>query len=168
MSKKTLIKSLAGGVLCGVLIYAFIQIFLFFIEDELDYDEMIDGIIENRSSVLEDKYSIKEEQVHPIDFDDPEVAVVTFKYEIRIQNSYDDEQLEVLPTIEDVLDYLSEYSRFHEDLYVYDMETRELVLDSKTYGQIMQELMSKEDLLIDASNNPDKYTDEQIFQLLVD
>ena len=114
------------------------------------------------------KYSIKEEQVHPIDFDNPEVAMVTFKYEIRIQNSYDDEQLEVLPTIEDVLDYLSEYSRFHEDLYVYDMETRELVLDSRTYGQVMQELMSKEDLLIKAAENPDKYTDEEIFQLLVD
>ena len=160
MNKKDLIKGLGAGLAFGLLVFVFIQIFLFFVDTEFETEEVLKPEI---------KVEVVVPEVHPLDEEgEPDVTAVTFKYEIRIQNSYDDEQLEVLPTIEDVLDYLSEYSRFHEDLYVYDMKTRELVLDSKTYGQIMQELMSKEDLLIDASNNPDKYTDEQIFELLVD
>ena len=160
MNKKDLIKGLGAGLAFGLLVFVFIQIFLFFVDTEFETEEVLKPEV---------KVEVVIPEVHPLDEEgEPDVTAVTFKYEIRIQNSYDDEQLEVLPTIEDVLDYLSEYSRFHEDLYVYDMKTRELVLDSKTYGQIMQELMSKEDLLIDASNNPDKYTDEQIFELLVD
>ena len=160
MNKKDLIKGLGAGLAFGLLVFVFIQIFLFFVDTEFETEEVLKTEI---------KVEVVVPEVHPLDEEgEPDVTAVTFKYEIRIQNSYDDQQLEVLPTIEDVLDYLNEYTRFHEDLYVYDMETRELVLDSKTYGQIMQELMSKEDLLIDASNNPDKYTDEQIFELLVD
>tara|TARA_R100000231_G_C5256616_1_gene144437 strand:+ start:53 stop:535 length:483 start_codon:yes stop_codon:yes gene_type:complete len=160
MNKKDLIKGLGAGLAFGLLVFVFIQIFLFFVDTEFETEEVLKPEV---------KVEVVIPEVHPLDEEgEPDVTAVTFKYEIRIQNSYDDQQLEVLPTIEDVLDYLNEYTRFHEDLYVYDMETRELVLDSKTYGQIMQELMSKEDLLIDASNNPDKYTDEQIFELLVD
>jgi len=160
MNKKDLIKGLGAGLAFGLLVFVFIQIFLFFVDTEFETEEVLKPEV---------KVEVVIPEVHPLDEEgEPDVTAVTFKYEIRIQNSYDDQQLEVLPTIEDVLDYLNEYTRFHEDLYVYDMETRELVLDSKTYGQVMQELMSKEDLLIDASNNPDKYTDEQIFELLVD
>jgi hypothetical protein len=160
MNKKDLIKALSGGLAFGLLVFVFIQIFLFFVDTEFETDEVLKPKIKAEVAVPE---------VHPLDEEgEPDVTAITFKYEIRIQNSYDDEQLEVLPTIEDVLDYLNEYTRFHEDLYVYDLKTRELVLDSKTYGQIRQELLNHQDLLIDASNNPNKYTDEQIFELLVD
>ena len=160
MNKKDLIKALSGGLAFGLLVFVFIQIFLFFVDTEFETDEVLKP---------EMKVEVVVPEVHPLDEEgEPDVTAVTFKYEIRIQNSYDDEQLEVLPTIEDVLDYLNEYTRFHEDLYVYDLKTRELVLDSKTYGQIRQELLNHQDLLIDASNNPNKYTDEQIFELLVD
>ena len=160
MNKKDLIKGLLGGLAFGLLVFVFIQMFLFFVDTEFETEEVLKPEI---------KVEVVVPEVHPLDEEgEPDVTAVTFKYEIRIQNSYDDEQLEVLPTIEDVLDYLNEYTRFHEDLYVYDLETKELVLDSKTYGQIRQELLNHQDLLIDASNNPDKYTDEQIFELLVD
>jgi len=160
MNKKDLIKGLGAGLAFGLLVFVFIQIFLFFVDTEFETEEVLKPEI---------KVEVVVPEVHPLDEEgEPDVTAVTFKYEIRIQNSYDDEQLEVLPTIEDVLDYLNEYTRFHEDLYVYDLKTRELVLDSKTYGQIRQELLNHQDLLIDASNNPDKYTDEQIFELLVD
>lgn len=160
MNKKDLIKALSGGLAFGLLVFVFIQIFLFFVDTEFETDEVLKP---------EMKVEVVVPEVHSLDEEgEPDVTAVTFKYEIRIQNSYDDTQLEVLPTIEDVLDYLNEYTRFHEDLYVYDLETKELILDSRTYGQVMQELMSKEDLLIKAADNPDKYTDEEIFQLLVD
>tara|TARA_B100001094_G_C18092009_1_gene750915 strand:+ start:793 stop:1275 length:483 start_codon:yes stop_codon:yes gene_type:complete len=160
MNKKDLIKALSGGLAFGLLVFVFIQIFLFFVDTEFETDEVLKP---------EMKVEVMVPEVHSLDEEgEPDVTAVTFKYEIRIQNSYDDTQLEVLPTIEDVLDYLNEYTRFHEDLYVYDLETKELILDSRTYGQVMQELMSKEDLLIKAADNPDKYTDEEIFQLLVD
>ena len=70
--------------------------------------------------------------------------------------------------MDDVLVYLSEYTRFHDDLYVYDTETRDLILDVKTYRQIMQELLTKEELLIKAAENPNSFSDEEIFELLVD
>ena len=122
MNKKDLIKALSGGLAFGLLVFVFIQIFLFFVDTEFETDEVLKP---------EMKVEVVVPEVHP-------------------------------------LDYINEYTRFHEDLYVYDLKTRELVLDSKTYGQIRQELLNHQDLLIDASNNPNKYTDEQIFELLVD
>ena len=122
MNKKDLIKALSGGLAFGLLVFVFIQIFLFFVDTEFETDEVLKPKI---------KAEVVVPEVHPLDEEGgPDVTAITFKYEIRIQNSYDDEQLEVLPTIEDVLDYLNEYTRFHEDLYVYDLETKELVLDS--------------------------------------
>ena len=94
--------------------------------------------------------------------------MVTFKYEIRIQNNYDDEMLEQTNTVEEAIDYILEYSRFHDDLYVYDIETKELVADSATINDFRNELASKEQLLIDASENPDKLSDVELFELLVD
>lgn len=161
MNKKDLIKALGAGLLFGLIVFVCMQIFIYFIDEHtVEYDDIFETVVEEATPPMQP----------PIDPDNPkaDLAMVTFKYEIRIQNAYDDQQLELLPTIEDVLDYFAEYTRFHEDLYVYDMETRDLVLDSKTYNQVRQELASKEELLIKASRNPEAFTDEEIFNLLVD
>tara|TARA_R100000458_G_C8255431_1_gene231612 strand:+ start:903 stop:1388 length:486 start_codon:yes stop_codon:yes gene_type:complete len=161
MNKKDLIKALGAGLLFGLIVFVCMQIFIYFIDEHtVEYDDIFKTVVEEATPPMQP----------PIDPDNPkaDLAMVTFKYEIRIQNAYDDQQLELLPTIEDVLDYFAEYTRFHEDLYVYDMETRDLVLDSKTYNQVRQELASKEELLIKASRNPEAFTDEEIFNLLVD
>ena len=161
MNKKDLIKALGAGLLFGLMVFVCMQIFIYFIDEHtVEYDDIFETVVEEATPPLQP----------PIDPDNPkdDLAMVTFKYEIRIQNAYDDQQLELLPTIEDVLDYFAEYTRFHEDLYVYEIETRELVLDSKTYNQVRQELASKEELLIKASRNPEAFTDEEIFNLLVD
>tara|TARA_R100000995_G_C3449584_1_gene107443 strand:- start:408 stop:908 length:501 start_codon:yes stop_codon:yes gene_type:complete len=166
MNKKDLIKALGAGLLFGLIVFVCMQVFIFFIDEQtVEYDDIFNTVIED--VVVKE---VTPPMQPPIDPDNPkdDVAMVTFKYEIRIQNSYDDQQLELLPTIEDVLDYFAEYTRFHEDLYVYDIETRELVLDSRTYNQVRQELATKEDLLIEASQNPKAFTDEEIFNLLVD
>ena len=161
MNKKDLIKALGAGLLFGLMVFVCMQIFIYFIDEHtVEYDDIFETVVEEATPPMQP----------PIDPDNPkdDLAMVTFKYEIRIQNAYDDQQLELLPTIEDVLDYFAEYTRFHEDLYVYDMETRDLVLDSKNYNQVRQELASKEELLIKASRNPEAFTDEEIFNLLVD
>ena len=137
MNKKDLIKALGAGLLFGLIVFVCMQIFIYFIDEHtVEYDDIFETVVEEATPPMQP----------PIDPDNPkaDLAMVTFKYEIRIQNAYDDQQLELLPTIEDVLDYFAEYTRFHEDLYVYDMETRDLVLDSKTYNQVRQELASKE------------------------
>ena len=161
MNKKDLIKALGAGLLFGLMVFVCMQIFIYFIDEHtVEYDDIFETVVEEATPPMQP----------PIDPDNPkdDLAMVTFKYEIRIQIAYDDHQLELLPTIEDVLDYFAEYTRFHEDLYVYEIETRELVLDSKTYNQVRQELASKEELLIKASRNPEAFTDEEIFNLLVD
>ena len=156
MNKKNLIKAIGSGLAFGLLIFVFIKIFLFFVDTEFETDEVL-------------KPEIKIEITTPVEEEEePDVAMVTFKYEIRVQNQYDDQLLEHVETMDDVLVYLSEYTRFHDDLYVYDTETRDLILDVKTYRQIMQELLTKEELLIKAAENPNSFSDEEIFELLVD
>ena len=54
-----------------------------------------------------------------------------YRYEIRVQNDYDNERLEMTTTIESAIDYLKQYKRFHDDLYVYNMVTGELVTHSR-------------------------------------
>ena len=44
-----------------------------------------------------------------------------YRYEIRVQNDYDNERLEMTTTIESAIDYLKQYKRFHDDLYVYNI-----------------------------------------------
>ena len=106
----------------------------------------------------------------PITVETPDVdlAMLTFKYEIRIQNSYDNEMLERAESIEQAIDYILEYSRIHEDLFVNDVTTKELVADSYSINEMRRELASKEQNLIEASEHPEKFTDAQIFELLVD
>ena len=44
-------------------------------------------------------------------------------FEIRIQNDYDNERLEVTQTLDEALVYLKSYSMHHADLFVYDLAT---------------------------------------------
>ena len=161
MSKKDLIKALLGGFAFGLLVFVFIQIFLFFVDTEFETEEVLKPEI--KIEITTPEPILVEEKEREAD-----VAMVTFKYEIRIQNQYDDQLLEHVDNMDDVLRYLNEYTRFHDDLYVYDTKTRDLILDVKTYRQIMQELLTKEELLIKAAQNPNSFSDEEIFELLVD
>ena len=44
-------------------------------------------------------------------------------FEIRLQNDYDNERLELTQTLDEALTYLKRYSMHHEDLFVYDLST---------------------------------------------
>ena len=44
-------------------------------------------------------------------------------FEIRIQNDYDNERLEMTHTLDEALTYLKRYSMHHADLFVYDLTT---------------------------------------------
>jgi len=44
-------------------------------------------------------------------------------FEIRIQNDYDNERLELTQTLDEALVYLKSYSMHHADLFVYDLAT---------------------------------------------
>jgi len=151
MNKKDLIQALGVGVVFGLVIYCFMMIAVYFIEKQVDYESVYPSIELDFLEVIE-----------------PDLAMVTFKYEIRIQNSYDDEMLEQTETLDQAIDYILEYSKFHDDLYVYDIETRELMLDSATVNETMRSLQTKEQLLIEAAQYPKTFSDVEIFNLLVD
>ena len=151
MNKKDLIQALGVGVVFGLVIYCFMMVAVHFIEKQVDYESVYPSIEFDFLEVIE-----------------PDLAMVTFKYEIRIQNSYDDEMLEKTETLDQAIDYILEYSRFHDDLYVYDIETRELMLDSATVNETMRSLQTKEQLLIEAAQHPKTFSDVEIFNLLVD
>jgi len=51
-------------------------------------------------------------------------------FQIKIQNEIEDEILEVVATLADAKEYIKEYGEYHDDLYVYDIRTNELVLKS--------------------------------------
>ena len=171
MNKKDLIQALGAGVVFGVIVYCFMMIAIYFIDMESETEMLMPDFND-----LEIDYRVlPQEEVAPVQpiplpiqpegFD---LAMVTFKYEIRIQNSYDDEMLEQTETLDQAMDYILEYSRFHNDLYVYDLETKELMMDSATVHETMRELKTKEEKLIEASEYPETYSDAQIFDLLVD
>ena len=63
---------------------------------------------------------------HPLD--GPNIAQP--KFEIKIKNAEQDEVLEVVATLADAQEYIKEYGEYHDDLFVYKIETGELVLDS--------------------------------------
>ena len=151
MNKKDLIQALGVGVVFGLVIYCFMMVAVYFIEKEVDYESVYPSIEFDFLEAVE-----------------ADLAMVTFKYEIRIQNSYDDEMLEKTETLDQAIDYILEYSKFHDDLYVYDIETRELMLDSATVNETMRSLQTKEQLLIEAAQPPKTFSDVEIFNLLVD
>ena len=64
--------------------------------------------------------------LHPLD--GPNIAQP--KFEIKIKNAEQDEVLEVVATLADAQEYIKEYGEYHDELFVYKIETGELVLDS--------------------------------------
>ena len=151
MNKKDLIQALGVGVVFGLVIYCFMMVAVYFIEKQVDYESVYPSIEFDFLEAVE-----------------ADLAMVTFKYEIRIQNSYDDEMLEKTETLDQAIDYILEYSRFHDDLYVYNLETKELIIDSATVNETMRSLQTKEQQLIEAAQHPKTFSDVEIFNLLVD
>ena len=165
MNKKDFIQALGAGVAFGLIVYCLMMVAVHFIDKN---SETI--ITEPVETILIDHRVLPSEKPVPIPVETPDadLAMVTFKYEIRIQNHYDDETLERTNTVEQAIDYILEYSRFHDDLFVYEIKTGELVADSSSINEMRRELASKEQNLIEASEHPEKFTDAQIFELLVD
>ena len=165
MNKKDFIQALGVGVAFGLIIYCLMMVAVHFIDKN---SESI--ITEPVETILIDHSILPSEKPVPIPVETPDVdlTMVTFKYQIKIQNNYDDEVLEQTNTVEQAVDYILEYSRFHDDLFVYEIKTGELVADSSSINEMRRELASKEQNLIEASEHPEKFTDAQIFELLVD
>jgi hypothetical protein len=161
MNKKELIQYLSTGLLFGVVIYLGMTVAVHFIESESESEMLINPDFE---SLQIDYQPIP----IPIEPEGVDLTMVTFKFQIRIQNSYTDEMLEEVETIDEAMDYLMEYGKFHDDLFVYNMETDELVLDSQTVNDTMRELKTKEQLLIEVSQHPETFSEAEIFDLLVD
>ena len=161
MNKKELIQYLSTGLLFGVVIYLGMTVAVHFIESESESEMLINPDFE---SLQIDYQPIP----IPIEPEGVDLTMVTFKFQIRIQNSYTDEMLEEVETIDEAMDYLMEYGKFHDDLFVYNMETDELVLDSQTVNDTMRELKTKEQLLIEVSQHPETFSQAEIFDLLVD
>ena len=65
-------------------------------------------------------------EFHPLD--GPNIAEP--KFEIKIENEEADEVLEVVATLADAQEYIKEYGEYHDDLFVYDIQTGEMVLNS--------------------------------------
>ena len=45
------------------------------------------------------------------------------KYEIRLKNDLDDESLYFSPTLKEAKAYVKEYGMFHQDLFIYEVES---------------------------------------------
>jgi len=72
MSKKEFFKALVAGVLFGLLVFIFIQIFLYFIEDQIDYDTILKETVENKSEELKLNLLIEASE-YPERFTDEEI-----------------------------------------------------------------------------------------------
>tara|TARA_A100001515_G_scaffold98451_1_gene79368 strand:+ start:499 stop:1014 length:516 start_codon:yes stop_codon:yes gene_type:complete len=171
MNKKDFIQALGAGVAFGLIVYCLMMVAVHFIDknSESIITEPVKTPIETIPIRLHEELNPSRKAIPiPVETPDADLAMVTFKYEIRIQNHYDDETLERTNTVEQAIDYILEYSRFHDDLFVYEIKTGELVADSSSINEMRRELASKEQNLIEASEHPEKFTDAQIFELLVD
>ena len=72
MSKKEFFKALVAGILFGLLVFIFIQIFLYFIEDQIDYDTILKETVENKSEELKLNLLIEASE-YPERFTDEEI-----------------------------------------------------------------------------------------------
>ena len=162
MNKKDLIKALGAGLAFGLLTFCFMMVAIHFIESQAETEEVL--TLDFNDFAIDYRFL----PVEPETQAEPDVAMVTFKYEIRIQNRYDDQMLEMTETLDEAIDYIIEYSRFHNDLYIYDLKTKELMVDSETLNETMRSLKTKETKLIEVSQYPETFSDAEIFDLLVD
>lgn len=58
------------------------------------------------------------------------VRVINYRYEIRQVNDWQDEVLHTTNSRQDGVKYVEQFSSAHEDLYMYDLKTGELIINS--------------------------------------
>ncbi len=58
------------------------------------------------------------------------VRVINYRYEIRQVNDWKDEVLHTTNSKQDGVKYVEQFSSAHEDLYMYDLKTGELIINS--------------------------------------
>jgi len=112
-------RNLFIGILVSVMVYMTVTVISFFLEKQETEEtiELIPQILILPPEPLE---------FHPLD--NPNIAEPTFQ--IKIQNEIEDEVLEVVATLADAKEYIKEYGEYHDDLYIYNIRTKELVLKS--------------------------------------
>ena len=67
-------------------------------------------------------------EIEPLEFHPLHDNIAQPKFEIKIQNESEDEVLEMVATLSDAKEYIKEYGQYHEDLFVYNIKTKKLVL----------------------------------------
>tara|TARA_R110000824_G_scaffold320307_1_gene507278 strand:- start:125 stop:523 length:399 start_codon:yes stop_codon:yes gene_type:complete len=115
-------RNLLVGIFVAVMIYMTVTVTSLFQEKE-KFDDGIKSINPIPQILILPPEPL---EFHPLDRGN--IAEPTFQ--IKIQNEIDDEVLEVVATLADAKEYIKEYGEYHDDLYVYDIRTNELVLKS--------------------------------------
>jgi len=113
-------RNLSLGILVAVMVYATITVISFFSEKE-EIEESVEPL---------PKIFILPPPPEPLDLHPLHDNLAKPKFEIKIQNEVEDEVLEVVATLADAKEYIKEYGQYHEDLFVYDIKSKELVLKS--------------------------------------
>ena len=73
MSKKDFFKAFLAGILFGLLVFVFVQIFLYFVEDQIDYNTIIEDTVEDKCEQEKLNLLIEASQ-HPERFTDAEIV----------------------------------------------------------------------------------------------
>jgi len=73
MSKKDFFKAFLAGILFGLLVFVFVQIFLYFVEDQIDYNTIIEDTVEDKCE--QEKLNLLiEASEHPERFTDEQIV----------------------------------------------------------------------------------------------
>ena len=73
MSKKDFFKAFLAGILFGLLVFVFVQIFLYFVEDQIDYNTIIEDTVEDKCE--QEKLNLLiEASEHPERFTDKQIV----------------------------------------------------------------------------------------------
>ncbi len=126
-SVKKMKRNLSLGIFIGAIVFCIMTIISNIIHKEPEESPIPDLIIlppPPEEGVPLDLHPPIE--LHPLDHDN----VAQPRFEIKIQNEIEDEVLEVVATLADAKEYIAEYGQYHDDLFVYDKDTNELVLTS--------------------------------------
>jgi len=113
--------NLLVGILVAAITYGVVTVISFFSEEK-QIKESLEPI--PQILILPPQEPL---EFHPLD--GPNIAQP--KFEIKIKNAEQDEVLEVVATLADAQEYIKEYGEYHDDLFVYKIETGEVVLDSR-------------------------------------
>jgi len=114
-------RNLSIGILVTVMVYVPVTVISFMTEKE-----QIEETIKPIPKIL----VIPPPEIEPLEFHPLRDNIAQPKFEIKIQNESEDEVLEMVATLSDAKEYIAEYGQYHEDLFVYNIETKKLVLSS--------------------------------------